>query len=210
MENKKGKKRIGVMGGTFNPVHMGHLILAEKAYEQLKLDTVWMMPNAMPPHKTGQQILSKNHRIAMLKLAIEGNPHLELSLFEKDDRAHYSYETMEALREAYPECDFYYLMGADSLFDIETWVEYCRFFAACHVAVAGRKDEKNRRLTDWADDLRRTYQAQITLLESPVVDISSSEIRRLKMQGKSIRYQVPEQVFSYIEEHELYTDSEES
>lgn len=207
--SKQEKQRIGIMGGTFNPVHTGHLILAEKAYEQLKLDTVWMMPNAMPPHKAGQQILAKEHRIAMLELAIANNPHFQLSLFERENRTHYSYETMEALKEAYPDCAFYYLMGADSLFDIEKWVEYRRFLAACHVLVAGRRDEKNRRLEDWAKTLKETYQARITLLDSPVVDISSSEIRKLRGEGKSIRYLVPEQVFSYIENHGLYTNLEE-
>ncbi len=209
-ENKQEKKHIGIMGGTFNPVHMGHLILAEKAYEQLNLDMVWMMPNAMPPHKTGQQMIDKEHRIAMLRLAIADNPHFQLSLFEKEDRAHYSYETMEALKETYPDYGFYYIMGADSLFSIEKWVEYRRFLASCHVLVAGRGDEKDRVLIDWAKTLEKTYDARITLLGSPVLDISSSEIRKLKAEGKSIRYLVPEPVFSYIEENRLYVEEKES
>ena len=202
--NKKEKQRIGLMGGTFNPVHMGHLLLAERAYEQMELDKVWMMPNAVPPHKAGQQILSKEHRIAMLKLAIEGNPHFQLSLFEKEDRAHYSYETMESLQKAYPDCEFYYLMGADSLFDIEKWVEYRRFLASCHILAAGRIDGENQELSDWTETLKEKYLAKITLLNSPVIEISSSEIRSRKKKGKSIRYLVPDSVFSYIETHSLY------
>ena len=202
--NKQEKQRIGIMGGTFNPVHMGHLLLAEWAYEQIGLDKVWMMPNAVPPHKTGQQILSKEHRIAMLQLAIEGNPHFQLSLFEKEDRAHYSYETMEALQEAYPDYDFYYLMGGDSLFDIEKWVEFRRFLASCHILAAGRTDGRNQELSNWAAILKEKYQAEITLLNSPVIEISSSEIRNRKKEGKSIRYLVPDPVFSYIEAHDLY------
>lgn len=202
--NKKEKQRIGIMGGTFNPVHMGHLLLAERAYEQMELDKVWMMPNAVPPHKAGQQILSKEHRIAMLKLAIEGNPHFQLSLFEKEDRAHYSYETMESLQKAYPDCEFYYLMGADSLFDIEKWVEYRRFLASCHILAAGRIDGENQELSDWTETLKEKYLAKITLLNSPVIEISSSEIRSRKKKGKSIRYLVPDSVFSYIETHSLY------
>lgn len=203
---KQEKQRIGIMGGTFNPVHMGHLLLAEQAYEQLKLDTVWMMPNAVPPHKAGQQILDKKHRIAMLKLAIEGNPHFQLSLFEQEERNHYSYETMEALNGAYPDCVFYYLMGSDSLFTIEEWVEYRRFLAACHVLAARRTDGKAQELFRWAEVLRAKYGARITLLESPVMEISSSKIRDLKKENKSIRYLVPESVFSYIEEHNLYKE----
>ena len=206
MDKKKnqGKKRIGIMGGTFNPVHMGHLLLAESAYEQLELDTVWMMPNAVPPHKAGQQILPKEHRIAMLKLAIEENPHFQLSLFEKEDKAHYSYETMEALNKAYPDCIFYYLMGSDSLFAIEEWVEYRRFLAACHVLAASRKDGNWQELSEWAGLLREKYQAEITLIESPIMEISSSEIRNRKREDKSIRYLVPESVFYYIEKHDFY------
>lgn len=206
---KQEKQRIGIIGGTFNPVHMGHLLLAEQAYEQLKLDTVWMMPNAVPPHKAGQQILAKEHRIAMLKLAIEENSHFQLSLFEQEERAHYSYETMEALNAAYPDCTFYYLMGSDSLFAIEEWVEYRRFLAACHVVAARRTDEKNQGLFHWAETLREKYGARITLLESPVLEISSSEIRDLRKEEKSIRYLVPESVFSYIEEHNLYKKESE-
>lgn len=207
-QNQK-KKRIGIMGGTFNPVHIGHLRLAESAYEQLELDTVWMMPNAVPPHKAGQQILSKEHRITMLKLAIEENPHFQLSLFEKEDRAHYSYETMEALNRTYPGCTFYYLMGSDSLFAIEEWVEYRRFLASCHVLAASRKDGNWQELSDWAGYLKEKYQAEITLSDSPVMDISSSEIRNLRREGKSIRYLVPEAVFSYIEKHNFYREESE-
>lgn len=205
-KKKKGKKRIGIMGGTFNPVHMGHLLLAERAYEQLSLDKVWMMPNAVPPHKAGQQILSKEHRIAMLKLAIEGNAHFQLSLFEKEDKAHYSYETMEALNSAYPDCTFYYLMGSDSLLSIEKWVEYRRFLAACHVAAANREDGEGQKLADWTGYLREKYQADVTLLDSPVMEVSSSQIRSLRQEGKSIRYLVPEAVFSYMERNNLYRE----
>lgn len=206
---KQKKQHIGIMGGTFNPVHMGHLLLAEQAYEQLKLDTVWMMPNAMPPHKAGQQILAKKHRIAMLKLAIKDNPHFQLSLFEQEERAHYSYETMEALHAAHPDCIFYYLMGSDSLFAIEEWVEYRRFLAVCHVVAVSRTDGKNQELLHWSEILKEKYEARITLLESPVMEISSSKIRTLRKEGKSIRYLVPESVFSYIEEHDLYQKESE-
>ncbi len=201
---KQEKQHIGIMGGTFNPVHMGHLLLAERAYEQLKLDTVWMMPNAVPPHKDGQQILPKEHRIAMLKSAIENNPHFELSLFEKEERAHYSYETMEALNKAFPNCVFYYLMGSDSLFSIEKWVEYRRFLASCHIVAVSRIEGENQELSCWAETLREKYRAVITLLESPVIEISSSEIRSLRKEGKSIRYMVPESVYSYIDDYRLY------
>lgn len=203
-KKQREKQRIGIMGGTFNPVHTGHLLLAERAYEQMGLDKIWMMPNAVPPHKAEQHILSKEHRIAMLQLAIEGNPHFQLSLFEKEDRAHYSYETMEALQEAFPDCSFYYLMGGDSLFDIEKWVEFRRFLKTCHILAAARTDGRDQDLSDWAEYLKKKYQAEITLLNSPVMEISSSDIRSRREQGKSIRYLVPDSVFSYIETHGLY------
>ena len=116
------RKRVGVMGGTFDPVHIVHLILAENALKQFDLDEILMLPNGDPPHKTGKKITPASHRIAMLRLASEG-----VAYFRVDDmelrRAGYSYTsvTLKELREAHPDTDYYFIMGGDSVFQIETW-----------------------------------------------------------------------------------------
>lgn len=199
------RQKIGIMGGTFNPIHMGHLILAEKAYETMNLDKVWIVPTANPPHKQDMEILGKVHRLEMVKMAIEDNPHFELSLMEMEgEKPRYSYETMEWLKEIYPEYEFYYLLGADSLFDIEKWREFKRFMAATHILVAVRNDQISENLDTWITYLRETYGANISLIDSPNIGISSSQIREAVGKGKSIRYYVPDKVYEYIRKNRLY------
>lgn len=203
-EKQSVKRKIGIMGGTFNPIHIGHLILAETAYEQMHLDKVWMMPNAMPPHKSNQNILSLKHRLKMIELAIFGNEHFEISRFELEACKHYSYETMEALIQMYPDTEFYYIMGADSLLDIEKWVEYRRFLSTCHVLVADRQDERNCTVVEKKEQVERDYNCRVTVLSCPCIEISSSDIRNRRLEGKSIRYQVSDKVFEYICKEHLY------
>lgn len=201
------KKKIGIMGGTFNPIHTGHLLLAENAYETMQLEEVWMMPTAIPPHKRTQQILAKEHRLRMVQLAIEGNAHFRLSYMEMDEQTHYSYKTMETLKNANPETEFFFILGADSLFSLEEWVEFNRFLSACHILVAVREGSGDGSLKKKIEELKNQYQAKISMLTSPKVDISSTEIRQLRSQGRSIRYYVPEEVYQYIEEHQLYLEA---
>ncbi|MBQ9563768.1 MAG: nicotinate (nicotinamide) nucleotide adenylyltransferase [Lachnospiraceae bacterium] len=114
--------RIGIMGGTFNPIHLGHLILAENAYRQLDLDVVWFMPSGKPPHKPNTEILPNEDRVHMVELAIEGTPYFELSLLEIDRQGiTYTVDTLEYLTKTRPEDQFFFLAGADSLYQFETW-----------------------------------------------------------------------------------------
>lgn len=199
------KKKIGIMGGTFNPIHIGHLILAEKAYETVQLDEVWIMPTANPPHKQEQQIVDKTHRLEMVKTAISDNLHMKLSLLEMDgEKPRYSYQTMEWLKETYPEWEFYYILGADSLLSIEDWREYRRFMDAAHILAAVRKEPLPGDLKAHISYLREKYNARITLVNSPNIEISSSQIRRDVHEGKSIRYYVPDGVYEYIRQQALY------
>ncbi len=199
------KKRIGIMGGTFSPIHVGHLIMAEKAYETMDLDIVWMVPTANPPHKQDLDILDANHRLNMVKMAIEDNPHFQLSTMEmEEEKPRYSYETMEWLNKTYPECEFFYILGADSLFAIETWREYERFMAATHILVANRKEQVTDKLEEQISYLKNKYGARISVIDSPNLEISSSEIREMVENGKSIRYYVPDCVYQYIQKEKLY------
>ncbi len=201
---KNTKKKIGIMGGTFNPIHLGHLILAENAYETMALNEVWVMPTAMPPHKQKQPILDKKHRLEMVRLAIQDNPHFRLSMIEMDDKLHYSYETMEKLRKADSEAEYFYILGADSLLNIEQWVEFRRFLASCHLLAAVRSGKEVCSLKQQIAELTERYEAKISMLSSPNVDISSSDIRFLRKQRKSVRYYVPKAVYDYMEKHQLY------
>ena len=119
------RKRIGIMGGTFDPIHMGHLILGEKAYEQFSLDQVLFMPAGNPPHKRNRAgRASDEQRVEMVRRAINGNPHFALSLIEMNEEGYtYTYRTLENLKKEHPDTDYYFIIGADSLFSFETWME---------------------------------------------------------------------------------------
>lgn len=200
------KKKIGIMGGTFNPIHTGHLIMAERAYETMVLDEVWIMPTANPPHKQEIEIVSKVHRKEMVSLAIQDNPHLKLSLLEMDgEKPRYSYETMEWLRDNYKDCEFYYILGADSLADIETWREYRRFMSAAHILVAVRCQMVPEGLESRISYLKEAYGADIFLIQSPDIEISSSWVRDEIKNGRSVRYCIPDRVYEYIRQNRLYS-----
>lgn len=138
MENRR--KKIGIMGGTFDPIHVGHLILGEKAYEQLGLDKILFMPAGNPPHKRNRKgRASDEQRVEMVNLAIQGNPHFELSLIEMNAEGFtYTYCTLETLKKQNPDTDYYFIIGADSLYNFATWMEPARICQACTIVVATR------------------------------------------------------------------------
>ena len=122
-------KRIGIMGGTFDPVHNGHLLLGKQAYEEYGLDEIWYMPSHIPPHKKDRTITAGEARIDMLQLALQNLPYCVLSDFEmKREGNTYTAHTLALLKEEYPECEFYFIIGADTLFELPTWKEYEEVF----------------------------------------------------------------------------------
>ncbi len=135
-------RKIGIMGGTFDPVHNGHLMLADTAYRQFDLDQIWFLPNGNPPHKKEENIgTDARHRSRMVALAIQGRDYCRLEEYEVRRReVSCSYQTLEHFREQYPEDEFYFIIGADSLFAIETWVHPERIFPACVILAACRDD----------------------------------------------------------------------
>lgn len=204
MENKK--QRIGIMGGTFDPIHIGHLILGERAYEQLNLDKVWFMPSGNPPHKRDRQgRASDEQRTEMVRLAIEGNPHFELSVFEmKKEGYTYTYHTLESLQEEIPDAEFFFIIGADSLFDFPKWMKPERICAACTLVVATRDQTSMERLEEQIHKLENMYQGKFIILDTTNLDISSKMLRGLVKEKRSIRYYVPITVEEYIGKHEIY------
>lgn len=201
-------RKIGIMGGTFDPVHNGHLMLADTAYRQFDLDQVWFLPNGNPPHKKEENIgTDARHRSRMVALAIQGRDYCRLEEYEVRRReVSCSYQTLEHFRKQYPEDEFYFIIGADSLFAIETWVHPERIFPACVILAACRDDHDSlEEMKAQIGHLKRRYpKARIQLLRSPLIPVSSSEIRRKIQAGLSIAEEVPEEVEAYIKEEELY------
>lgn len=201
-------RKIGIMGGTFDPVHNGHLMLADTAYRQFDLDQVWFLPNGNPPHKKEENIgTDARHRSRMVALAIQGRDYCRLEEYEVRRReVSCSYQTLEHFRKQYPEDEFYFIIGADSLFAIETWVHPERIFPACVILAACRDDHDSlEEMKAQIGHLKKVYpKARIHLLRSPLIPVSSSEIRRKIRAGLSIAEEVPEEVEAYIKEEELY------
>ena len=200
--------KIGILGGTFDPIHNGHLMLGEYAYRQFDLDLIWFMPNGNPPHKSNDSIESQTkHRVEMVKRAISGTEYFSLQPYEAETKeVHYSYKTMDYFKRSYPEHEFYFIIGADSLFSIEKWVHPEILLKKCVILAAYRDEKGTEEMLAQIAYLNQKYQADIRLLNTPNVDISSSEIREMLKDGQSIQEIVPDTVYAYIEENQLYRD----
>lgn len=205
------RKKIGIMGGTFDPIHVGHLILGEKAYEQLGLDKVWFMPSGNPPHKKNREGRATDHqRVAMVEKAISGNPHFELSLIEMNEEGYsYTYRTLETLNEQNPDTDYYFIIGADSLYSFATWKEPARICHACTLVVATRNHTTLADLDQEMTYLSHLYNGCFLRLDTMNIDISSQMIRQWLGEGKSLRYYVPDDVIRYIYENQIYSAKKE-
>jgi len=199
--------KIGIMGGTFDPIHNGHLMLGKYAKDLFGLNQVWYMPNGNPPHKSDDAIetLTK-HRVEMVRLAIEADDDFSLQLYEVNRKdINYSYLTMEHFCEKYPEYEFYFIIGADSLFSIEQWKCPERLLKTCIILAAYRDGKTADEMQNQINYLNKKYQADIRLLNTPDVDISSTEIKIRMKEKQSIKDLVPEKVYSYIKQHDLFT-----
>lgn len=202
---KDQKKKVGIMGGTFNPIHIGHLIIAEQAKEQYDLDKVLFMPVSKPPHKIGEDIEEDINRVAMVRMAIQDNPYFELSLFEVNRQGlSYTAETLRQLTKLYPNTEFYFIMGGDSLVAIETWKEPKTVLELGNILACTRDDVDDKRLTEEIRYLKDKYHVDIRKLIIPQIDISSTMIRERIGNDLSIRYMVPDSVYAYIKDHGLY------
>lgn len=198
-------RNIGIMGGTFNPIHYGHLIIAENAYEQFQLDQVLFMPTGKTPHKhySGEEMAT--HRCEMVRLAIEGNDHFSLSTYEIEKMGvNYTYQTLAAIKTQYPDANLYFIMGADSLFGFEQWMcpaEICR---QATILVAVRASMTEQRVDEQMKHLTELYQGSFYRVTSPNFSVSSKIIRERKAKKETIRYMLPEAVRAYIEAYSLY------
>ncbi len=202
------KHKIGIMGGTFDPIHIGHLILAEAAYEQLKLEKVMFIPSGKPPHKPNRNTGSLDgDRVEMTRLAIKGNEAFELDGMEMNSqKPTYSYLTMKRLCDEHPENEYFFIIGEDSLVDFTAWKHPEELVKYCHIVVGVRPGSSDEAIEETIKRTRSITGGDFILIKSPALEISSSELRKRISNGLPIRYFVSEPVYKYIEEIGLYKE----
>ncbi|WP_369397240.1 nicotinate-nucleotide adenylyltransferase [Syntrophomonas palmitatica] len=198
-------KSLGIFGGTFDPIHYGHLIAAECARQEFGLERVIFLPAARPPHKNENNILDAGHRLHMVHLAIVGNPAFNLSTLEIERQGpSYTIDSIEYFRSRFPRTEIYFIMGMDSLLIFGSWKEYQRLAGLCRFIVCTRPgyvmDKNNPSLADLPDVLWDNLRA----LQIPGLDISSSDIRQRVRHGAAIKYLLPSAVEEYIHREGLY------
>lgn len=189
--------KLGIFGGTFNPVHLGHLLIAEDAAEAFQLDRVVFIPSATPPHKRPRVLAPAPQRMRMVKLAIQGNNRFTASDIEiRRGGPSYSVETLRHLRGAMPRAQFYFIIGTDSLRELHKWKEASELVGLCEFICVTRPGERVARC--------RLRGARIHKLTGHPADVSSTDIRNRAARGATIRYLVPDSVRRHIERHRLY------
>ncbi len=193
------KKKIGILGGTFDPIHMGHLVLAEQVKEKLKLNRVIFIPCLSPPHKTKRKLSMADHRFRMAALAVEDNPSFSISDVElKRTGLSYTIDTLRQLKRTHPDSEIYFLTGSDVLDEIHTWKDPEEIYKLAKMVIAVRPG------FDGFDPGNRFAEKSI-IIHITGLDISSSQIRERVKKGQSIRYLVPSRVEEYIRKKKLYT-----
>jgi nicotinate-nucleotide adenylyltransferase len=199
--------RIGVCGGTFDPVHLGHLVLAEQSREQAALDQVWFIPSARPPHKQDRSVSPFHHRVEMLQLAIAGHAAFRVNDLEAErPGVSYTADTLNELRSRNPGDDFDFIIGSDCLPDLVHWYQPARILELAGLIVVKREGWPM-----WSEaELRLALHLPVEVhirqraVEMPTIAISSSDLRDRAATGRSLRYLVPRAVECYIETHQLY------
>ncbi len=195
--------KIGIFGGAFNPVHNGHLNIADAFYEDLKLDKMLLIPTANPPHKSGAGLLSGDDRINMLRLAIENKPY-EISTieFERNDKS-YTYNTLLELKRLYPEADLFLIIGADQIINFEKWYRYSDILDMVTLCASARESEEEKQIIIKSAQ-RLGIQDRFYMSGRAVLRVSSSEIRYKIKNGSDVSKLLPKKVFDYISEKGLY------
>lgn len=197
--------KIGIMGGTFNPIHHGHLILSEYIRTRADLDKIVFIPTGMPPHKNRDDLLDSRIRLEMVDKAIENNPFFTSSDIEVSrTQLTYTIDTLIELKDLYKNCELYMIIGADTLLSLQTWKDYSKVLSLVNFIVADRLGLSTNEVLQEIERLNVQFGADIISINSPVIDISSTIIRGRIKKGLSIKYLVPEVVEDYISENNLY------
>lgn len=193
LQEQNTKKAVGILGGTFNPIHIAHLILAEQVYSKLNLDEIWFIPDNIPPHVNKKGAIAPRHRVEMIRLAIRDNAHFKVDLTEiMRGGISYTIDTVNELRRRHPENDFYLIMGGDMISDFKNWKNPHEL--ASLIKLVGVKRPGYVQLCDFP----------IIWVDAPFMSVSSTQIRELLQAGNSVKYLVPQAVSEYITKEGLY------
>lgn len=199
--------RIGIYGGTFDPIHFGHLVLAEQSREQGHLDQVWFIPAYHPPNKLTNPITRFDQRVEMIQLAIAGNPFFQVNQLEQErEGPSYTVDTLRTLHQLHPENEYWYLLGSDTLADLPNWYQPDQLLALTGLLVLARPGTdiiKPEQLRHRIVGLGKT-PIRIQVIESPLLEISSRDLRHRSSQKRTLRYFLPRAVEVYIQEKILY------
>lgn len=199
------KQRIGIMGGTFNPIHYGHLIIAENACQQYELDQVIFMPTGYAPHKAYGGVEMTRHRCEMVKLAVSSNERFSVSTYEIDrTEVNFTFMTLQAVSDMYPEAELYFILGADSLFDFDKWKCPELICKQATILAAVRDYLTESKVDEQIELLQKQYGGKIYRLDTPNFNVSSKIIRQRVEKGETIRYMIPDEVREYIKKNNLY------
>ncbi|PYG86937.1 nicotinate-nucleotide adenylyltransferase [Ruminiclostridium sufflavum DSM 19573] len=204
MEGKSLK--VGICGGTFDPIHMGHLAITELARCELNLDKVLFIPSGMPPHKDLNTVTSPIHRLNMVRCAVSGNPFFEAVDLEVERNGYtYTVDTLNELHKMYPEdTDFYYIIGADVVMDLLTWKRTEEVFALTKFIAVMRAGYQDKAFIEQIKVLRQKFDIELIPFEAPLIEISSTFIRERISKNQSVKYLVSDCVDAYIKENNLY------
>lgn len=204
MENK-----IAIFGGTFNPIHNAHLLLAEQVKEEFNIDTIIFIPSGIPPHKDNVNKNENIHRYNMVKEAILKNDNFEISDLELNRKGYsYTIDTLNHIKRIYPNHKIYFIIGADNVNEINTWKEPDKLFSLCEFIVAMRPGYNKKDIIEEISKIREKYGAKIIICNSIEFAVSSTIIRDKVFNSKSIRYLVPAEVDRYIKRERLYVKGE--
>ncbi|KAF1085607.1 Nicotinate-nucleotide adenylyltransferase [Sporotomaculum syntrophicum] len=199
------KKRIGLMGGTFDPVHYGHLVAAEEARYQFAMEKVIFIPASKPPHKSRNDISTPEQRLEMTKIAVSSNPYFTTSDIEiKRAGLSYTIDTVQAMKQANPDWEIYFITGADAILDILTWKNVEGLLEECFFVAATRPGFKLESVECKLGRLSKEALARIKTIEVPSLAISSTNIRQRVREGRPIKYLLPDEVEKFIYQNNLY------
>lgn len=204
--NNAGVKKVAMYGGSFNPIHNGHMELAGLFIDRLDLDMVLLIPTATPPHKSGRYMISAEHRFKMCKIAAAGNPNIQVSDIEilRQGKS-YTVDTLKELKNIYKDAEIFLLMGADMFLSLETWKNYKEILNLATICTVPRNDSDFKMLLAYDKTLKKSG-GKCIIIDKPVVQVSSTQVRNAVSENKSIEKLVPKGVWEYISENCLYRE----
>lgn len=201
-------KKTGILGGTFNPIHNGHIKLAKTAAKEFDLDKVLLMPNNIPAYKSNENIISGSHRAAMVSLAVKDFPNMEMSDIELNRNGiTYTADTLTFLTDKYPDTSWYFIMGGDSLMTFDKWHNPEKILALSKIIVTVRDNISKKQIEDKVLALKKIYSnADISIMDFTPLDVSSSQIRYNISHGTDVKGMIPDDVINYISLNRLYQE----